>query len=197
MRIRVKVCCIANLDEARKAIECGANALGLVGQMPSGPGIITDEVAREIASQTPPPISTFLLTSETSAEKIAEHVELIDQQIKTISTGAEEQLTGVQEVNAAVNSMDQMTQQNAAMVEESTAASHTLRQDAGQLGQLIQRFVTSEAATSNIPAPRPVTPKPGTVGDQQERVKAFATQGSAALKTAPQDQPNDDDWFEF
>ncbi len=36
--IRVKVCCIASVDEARLALAHGASALGLVSAMPSGPG---------------------------------------------------------------------------------------------------------------------------------------------------------------
>jgi len=63
---RVKICCISSIEEARLAIEHGASALGLVGQMPSGPGIIEDELIYEIARVAPPPISTFLLTSQTN-----------------------------------------------------------------------------------------------------------------------------------
>lgn len=70
---RVKICCISSLEEARLAIEFGASALGLVGPMPSGPGIISDQLIFEIACQVPPPIGTFLLTSETSAQTIIQH----------------------------------------------------------------------------------------------------------------------------
>ncbi len=76
-RVRLKVCCIASVDEADLAISLGADALGLVGHMPSGPGIITDEIAREIASHAPDHISTFLLTSETLAKDIADHVSYV------------------------------------------------------------------------------------------------------------------------
>lgn len=55
------------------AIEAGADALGLVGQMPSGPGIISDDLIREIAMSVPPGIATFLLTSETIADSIIGH----------------------------------------------------------------------------------------------------------------------------
>lgn len=41
--------------------------------MPSGPGVIGDEMIYEIAKIVPPPISTFLLTSETKATDIIEH----------------------------------------------------------------------------------------------------------------------------
>lgn len=72
-RPRVKICCISSKEEARMAINCGASALGLVGNMPSGPGVIDDILINEIAKMTPPPISTFLLTSETQAEDIISH----------------------------------------------------------------------------------------------------------------------------
>ncbi len=70
---RVKICCISSLDEARMAIDAGASALGLVGQMPSGPGVISDELIFSISAAVPPPIGTFLLTSETSANGIINH----------------------------------------------------------------------------------------------------------------------------
>ncbi|MCX6368620.1 MAG: phosphoribosylanthranilate isomerase [Armatimonadetes bacterium] len=70
MRIRLKVCCIASVDEARLAISYGADALGLVGPMPSGPGPIPLETIAQIAAATPPPIATFLLTSETQPTAI-------------------------------------------------------------------------------------------------------------------------------
>lgn len=56
------------------AIDAGADALGLVGAMPSGPGPISDQEIAAIAKNVPPPISTFLLTSELNAEKISNHV---------------------------------------------------------------------------------------------------------------------------
>jgi phosphoribosylanthranilate isomerase len=73
MKPKVKICCIGSLEEARTAMEFGADAVGLVGQMPGGPGVIPDELIREIARNIPPPVSTFLLTSETSAEGILRH----------------------------------------------------------------------------------------------------------------------------
>lgn len=73
MKPRIKICCISSLDEARMAVSSGAAALGLVGNMPSGPGVIDNELIRVIARAVPPPIGTFLLTSETSAEDIIAH----------------------------------------------------------------------------------------------------------------------------
>src|SRR6478752_1507806 len=70
---RVKICCISSRKEAQMAIGMGASAIGLVGKMPSGPGPIEDELIREIAQTVPPPIATFLLTSETDAHEIVSH----------------------------------------------------------------------------------------------------------------------------
>jgi len=70
---RIKICCISSEAEAKMAIRYGASAIGLVARMPSGPGPISDELIRQIAKTVPPPIATFLLTSETSVDKIIEH----------------------------------------------------------------------------------------------------------------------------
>ncbi len=69
---RVKICCIGSVDEAALAVECGASALGLVSSMPSGPGVIDNELIAEIAATVPPPIGTFLLTSRRSIDVIIE-----------------------------------------------------------------------------------------------------------------------------
>ncbi len=71
--MRVKICCIANEDEAELAVRMGASAIGPVGAMPSGPGPITDDEIERIARMAPPPIATFLLTSEQEPRQIIEH----------------------------------------------------------------------------------------------------------------------------
>ena len=73
MKVKVKICCISSIEEAKLAIAHGAAAIGLVGRMPSGPGIITDELINSIAKTVLPPIDSFLLTSETTAEAIIAH----------------------------------------------------------------------------------------------------------------------------
>ena len=47
MRARFKVCCIQSIEEAWLAVECGASALGLVSEMPSGPGVIAEDSIRQ------------------------------------------------------------------------------------------------------------------------------------------------------
>jgi phosphoribosylanthranilate isomerase len=72
-RTRIKICCIQSAAEARLAIAEGADALGLVGAMPSGPGPIEDAEIAAIAAVVPPPVATFLLTSATEPEAIIAH----------------------------------------------------------------------------------------------------------------------------
>ncbi|MHB1004756.1 MAG: phosphoribosylanthranilate isomerase [Chloroflexota bacterium] len=69
-RPRIKICCIASLDEAWLAIHGGASALGLVSAMPSGPGVISEGLIAEIAPRIPPPIATFLLTCAEDVDTI-------------------------------------------------------------------------------------------------------------------------------
>jgi phosphoribosylanthranilate isomerase len=61
---RIKVRCILSVEEARMAVEAGADAIGLVSAMPSGPGVIPEEpiaaIARDVRRS---PVATFLLTS--------------------------------------------------------------------------------------------------------------------------------------
>jgi phosphoribosylanthranilate isomerase len=71
---RVKICCIASIEEARMAIDAGASAIGLVSAMPSGPGPIPEDLIAEIAATVPPGVSSFLLTCLQDAAAI------IDQQ---------------------------------------------------------------------------------------------------------------------
>lgn len=70
---RIKVCCIADAQEAADAIAYGASAIGLVGDMPSGPGPISDREIFRIAQTVPPPIATFLLTSKQTSQGIIDH----------------------------------------------------------------------------------------------------------------------------
>jgi phosphoribosylanthranilate isomerase len=69
---RIKICCIASVEEAMMAIEYGAAAVGLVSQMPSGPGVISEELIEQIAARIPPPVASFLLTCRQDVAAIVE-----------------------------------------------------------------------------------------------------------------------------
>ncbi len=102
-RIRVKVCCIQNQDEANLAVSKGVDALGLVGPMPSGPGVISNEIINQISRSISPPTATFLLTSETTASGILQHhqkvrtsvIQLVDEVDQKDLVSLREELPGI------------------------------------------------------------------------------------------------------
>lgn len=69
---RIKICCIQSREEAWLAIRYGASALGLVSEMPSGPGVIPEARIPEIAASVPPGVATFLLTCKQDVSEIIE-----------------------------------------------------------------------------------------------------------------------------
>lgn len=52
------------------AAAAGAHALGLVSAMPSGPGVIDEELIAEIVRTAPPGVETFLLTAHQEADAV-------------------------------------------------------------------------------------------------------------------------------
>ena len=95
-KARVKICCIKNVEEAKLAVKYGASALGLVSEMPSGPGVISEEEIFRIAKTISPPIVTFLLTSKNDAKEIikqqkrlgANTIQIVDK----LQTGSHKQI---------------------------------------------------------------------------------------------------------
>ena len=81
MAVRVKVCCIASPEEAAAAVLAGASLLGLVSEMPSGPGVIPEALIRQIAQGVPPGVTSVLLTSRRDPDEIV-------RQQRRVGTGA-------------------------------------------------------------------------------------------------------------
>ncbi len=102
-RPRVKICCINSVEEARLAVRYGASALGLVSEMPSGPGVISEEEISEIARIIPPGVASFLLTSKQNAEAVIEQqkrcrvntIQLVDELIEGEYSDLRQALPGV------------------------------------------------------------------------------------------------------
>ena len=76
-RVRVKICCIATSAEADLAIAAGADALGLVSAMPSGPGPIPESDITSIVQYVGSRAATVLLTSRQDAATIADQLQRI------------------------------------------------------------------------------------------------------------------------
>jgi len=72
-RTQIKICCIATLEEARLAINAGADAVGFVG-VDNSPRAMKLSTIAAITAQLNQDTATFFLTAESSAESIAQQV---------------------------------------------------------------------------------------------------------------------------
>lgn len=101
--IRIKICCIQSVEEAQLAVRHGVNLLGLVSEMPSGPGVIPEERITQIAANVPPGVTATLLTSQTNAASIIEQqrrtgvqaIQLVDRVSLTAYRTLREALPGI------------------------------------------------------------------------------------------------------
>ncbi|MEX8519969.1 MAG: methyl-accepting chemotaxis protein [Leptothrix sp. (in: b-proteobacteria)] len=93
----------------------------------------------------------------TMAEIVA-GVQRVNDIIGEITAAASEQSTELAQVSVAVTQLDQMTQQNAALVEQSAAAAESLREQAGRLADVVDKFQV-HADRSGMPA-APMTIQP-------------------------------------
>ena len=122
----VKICCIKSVAEARTAVAHGASALGLVSSMPSGPGVIGDNLIAEIAPTVPPAVATFLLTALTDTDAIvAQHrrcrtttIQLVDALTRGTHRDLRHALPGVQLVQVIHVRGDESVAEAAAVAPE-------------------------------------------------------------------------------
>jgi methyl-accepting chemotaxis protein len=80
-----------------------------------------------------------------SMSDIVAGVERVTQIITEITDAAAQEAEGIGQVNSAVVQLDQMTQQNAALVEESAAAAESLKEQVGNLSDVVGRFRLANA----------------------------------------------------
>lgn len=70
--VRVKVSCLRSPEEARRAVQFGADAIGVASDVPSSPDQPSDEEIAAIASEAGETVGTFLLTALTDPAEIAD-----------------------------------------------------------------------------------------------------------------------------
>lgn len=70
--IQVKICCIRSPEEARLALSYGAAAVGMVSEMPTGPGELPESAIRAIVDSVPRTTGTFLLTAVRDVSRLVE-----------------------------------------------------------------------------------------------------------------------------
>ncbi len=104
---KFKICCIRSAEEADLAISLGALAVGLVGEMPNGPGPIDDATIAAIAgyihARYGDAVWTTLLTSRTGGADIADHVAMTG--VNTVQIVDAPQAGAYQEIRRAHRSL--------------------------------------------------------------------------------------------
>ncbi|GAC1657993.1 MAG: N-(5'-phosphoribosyl)anthranilate isomerase [Gemmatimonadaceae bacterium] len=73
-RTRVKLCCMTGEADIHLAVAAGADAVGFVSRMPSGPGVIAEDLIGRLVQTVPPYVATVLLTAHTEAGPIVDQV---------------------------------------------------------------------------------------------------------------------------
>ena len=196
--IRVKVCCIASDEEAALAIRMGASAIGLVSQMPSGPGSIAEALIRDIAHNVPPGVDTFLLTCETTAERIIAQqrfcrtttIQLVDEVEPGVHARLREALPGVSLVQVIHVRDDDSLRQSVAVA----SAVDALLLDSGnpsaptkELGGTgrVHDWAVSRRIRDSVDVPIYLAGglNPGNVGKAIARVEPFAVDVCSGLRT--------------
>jgi len=131
-------------EEVHLAIRAGADAVGLVGAMPSGPHVIDDGTIARLAAIVPPPIATFLLTSETTAAAIARHAELTHpstvQIVSHISTSEAAKLCEVLPGVRRVQVIHVEDERALAMIEGYAPYVHAFLLDSGRPNLAVPQF---------------------------------------------------------
>ena len=83
---------------------------------------------------------------------IVESVKKVATIMSDITAASREQTGGIESIGQAIASIDGMTQQNSALVEEASAAAESLREQAGQLSEVLSNFKLRESGTSAVAA---------------------------------------------
>jgi len=126
------------------------------GEQGRGFAVVASEV-RSLAHRSADAAKEIKVLINTSVEKVASGVKLVDEAGKTmdeivsqvnrvssmisdIATATGEQSDGISQVSEAIGHLDQVTQQNAALVEQSTAASESLKVQMTRLADAVGVF---------------------------------------------------------
>jgi methyl-accepting chemotaxis protein len=87
--------------------------------------------------------------------EVTASVEQVNELIGVIAIASREQSSGVESVNRALTQLQGATQQNAAVVQEAAYSAVTLKEEAGQLFELVGRYRIEDAPRPRTPAPAP------------------------------------------
>ena len=76
--VRVKICGVTSADDARLAVACGADAVGvLVGQRHPSPDFVSAQAAAQIFAALPASVTAALVTHEDELASVAELIKVV------------------------------------------------------------------------------------------------------------------------
>ena len=87
-------------------------------------------------------------TAGATMMEVVDSVRRVSDIIAEITAASSEQTVGIEQINQAIVQMDSVTQQNAALVEQSAAAAASLQAQAGQLAEVVGKFVLKRNASA-------------------------------------------------
>jgi len=195
---RVKICCISSIEEAKLAIKHGASAVGLVSEMPSGPGPIPEELIEEIAATIPPGVSTFLLTSKQDVDSIIEQqrktkvntIQLVDRLLYGTHTDLRTALPGISIVQVihvrgeefVIEAVDVSKYVNAILLDSGNPSLKI--KELGGTGRAHDWEISKRIVESvNVPVFLAGGLKPENVNDAIKKVKPFGVDVCSGVRT--------------
>lgn len=85
-------------------------------------------------------------------QEVVVSVQQVSDIIADITSAGREQSLGIDQINQAIMQMDGVTQQNAALVEQAAAAAEALQDQAGNLAELVSKFVLDQRTGGAVAA---------------------------------------------
>ncbi|KQM87455.1 hypothetical protein ASE67_07035 [Sphingomonas sp. Leaf23] len=186
------------VDRAVSAMRTIADKIGIVQEIARQTDLLSE--VRKLAERSQSAAAEISAVSGETVEAAAQAGDMLTklvpdirrtaELVSEISAACREQDIGASQINQALQQLDQVTQQNASASEQITSTSEELANQADELQANIAFFRTGNGAPTaprapvRTPAAKPaaVRAKPGSVGEQQARVRGFAldlTQGGA------------------
>jgi phosphoribosylanthranilate isomerase len=197
-RVRVKICCISSTEEADIAMDAGADFLGLVSAMPSGPGPIADALIADIVRWVDGRVPTVLLTSRQDARGIGEQLQRIRPSVvQLVDAVPAVELRTLRQEHPGVALMQVIHVVGPASIEEATEAApmvDAILLDSGNPGAAVKELggtgrVHDWAVSARLRAVvrRPVLLagglRPGNVADAIVAVRPFGVDVCSGVRT--------------